>query len=387
MSRSDSQEFDLPLGFDLYRSHASSGDLHPPPTFRSAQAPVQDRRLWHHAATHASWPSNVPRSATLTEQPGDFTDLMYSAPNRHNSSPPKQSLSAQSLSSYNYDHPRPSPPPLSQSLLSNALYHTPLNDRSPHSTRNTLSSTLSTSPLSPSIHSVVANSNPILSISTFAHSPNNNNASHSTLLWASIEPWMDEEYAKQVCGIMGWDQAQVKVPHPAPDANTGQQANNPGYCFLTFPSPAQAAAVLAQINNSTNGPIVMPNSSKPFVLNWAPPFPASTFQPNTPTIPAATPQPQNQYQKEYSIFVGDLAPETSNSDLVAVFRNPVLGLRNDREPKFIRPFLSCKSAKIMLDPVTGVSRGYGFVRYASSSLHTLIIILMYYSPPFAIQVH
>ncbi|KAJ7816105.1 hypothetical protein B0H13DRAFT_2380614 [Mycena leptocephala] len=66
------------------------------------------------------------------------------------------------------------------------------------------------------------------------------------------------------------------------------------------------------------------------------------------------------YPKEYSIFVGDLAPETSNSDLVAVFRNPILGLRNDRAPTFIRPFASCKSAKIMLDLVTGVSRGYGF---------------------------
>lgn len=33
-----------------------------------------------------------------------------------------------------------------------------------------------------------------------------------------------------------------------------------------------------------------------------------------------------------------------------------------REPKFIHPFVSCKSAKIMLDPATGVSRGYGFVR-------------------------
>ncbi|KAF8207734.1 hypothetical protein K438DRAFT_1575579, partial [Mycena galopus ATCC 62051] len=63
-----------------------------------------------------------------------------------------------------------------------------------------------------------------------------------------------------------------------------------------------------------------------------------------------------------SIFVGDLAPETSNSDLVVVFRNPVLGLRNDRAPQFIRLFASCKSAKIMLDPVTGVSRGYGLVR-------------------------
>ncbi|KAJ6560072.1 hypothetical protein B0H19DRAFT_1069773 [Mycena capillaripes] len=34
-------------------------------------------------------------------------------------------------------------------------------------------------------------------------------------------------------------------------------------------------------------------------------------------------------------------------------------LRNNRAPKFIRPFASRKSAKIMLDPVTGASREYG----------------------------
>ncbi|KAJ7922266.1 hypothetical protein B0H13DRAFT_1707790 [Mycena leptocephala] len=84
-----------------------------------------------------------------------------------------------------------------------------------------------------------------------------------------------------------------------------------------------------------------------------------------------------QYAKEYSIFVGDLAPETSNSDLVAVFRNPVLGLRNDRAPKFIRPFASCKSAKIMLDPVTGVSRGYGFVRFTDEADQQRALIEMH----------
>ncbi|KAJ7845694.1 hypothetical protein B0H14DRAFT_2357927, partial [Mycena olivaceomarginata] len=83
------------------------------------------------------------------------------------------------------------------------------------------------------------------------------------------------------------------------------------------------------------------------------------------------------YPKEYSIFVGDLAPETSNSDLVAVFRNPVLGLRNDRAPKFIRPFASCKSAKIMLDPVTGVSRGYGFVRFTDEADQQRALIEMH----------
>ncbi|KAJ7841993.1 hypothetical protein B0H14DRAFT_2586553 [Mycena olivaceomarginata] len=85
----------------------------------------------------------------------------------------------------------------------------------------------------------------------------------------------------------------------------------------------------------------------------------------------------NGYPKEYSIFVGDLAPETSNSDLVAVFRNPVLGLRNDRAPKFIPPFASCKSAKILLDPVTGVSRGYGFVRFTDEADQQRALIEMH----------
>ena len=188
--------------------------------------------------------------------------------------------------------------------------------------------------------------------------PSTSPLTRSTLWWGELEPWMDEEYAKQVCGLMGWDPVNIKVPHPPPDSLTGQQANNPGYCFLTFSTPAQAASVLAQINNHGSGtPLTMPNSNKPFLLNWAS---------STPIPPSLSPlgfsSQQQQYAKEYSIFVGDLAPEASNSDLVAVFRNPVLGLRNDREPKFIRPFTSCKSAKIMLDPSTGVSRGYGFVR-------------------------
>ncbi|KAJ6560063.1 hypothetical protein B0H19DRAFT_1260716 [Mycena capillaripes] len=44
---------------------------------------------------------------------------------------------------------------------------------------------------------------------------------------------------------------------------------------------------------------------------------------------------------------------------LALLSNPLLtssatpSLRNDRAPEFIRPFVSCKSAKIMLHPVTG----------------------------------
>jgi hypothetical protein len=208
---------------------------------------------------------------------------------------------------------------------------------------------------------------------------------HYTLRWGDLEPWMDEEYAKQVCKILSWDPISVKVSRPPPDPVTGRQLNNPGYCFLSFASHSQAAAALSQVQS---GSIIMPNSTKPFVLNWAPSIPASPPIPSTPTHAAIQAQAQAQAQpvhmqqqqqqqqpftKEYSIFVGDLAPEVSNSDLVAVFRNPVLGLRNDREPRFIRPFSSCKSAKIMLDPVTGVSRGYGFVRHAFLLYHVAIM--------------
>lgn len=203
--------------------------------------------------------------------------------------------------------------------------------------------------------------------------------SRSTLWWGELEPWMDEEYAKQVCSLMGWDSVTVKIPHTPTDPVTGQQPNNPGYCFLTFPTSQQAAAVFSHINRSPNDtPVNMPNSTKPFVLNWASsPTPSPATATFNPAAATGVGQPLPNQQKEYSIFVGDLAPETSNSDLVAVFRNPVLGLRNDRAPKFIRPFYSCKSAKIMLDPVTGVSRGYGFVRFTDEADQQRALIEMH----------
>lgn len=211
-----------------------------------------------------------------------------------------------------------------------------------------------------------------------ANSNSGPNVLHSTLWWGELEPWMDEEYAKQVCALMGWDPVTVKVPNAGPDAAAHQSTNNSGYCYLTFPSPAIASSVLNQVNGGGSAqPVTMPNSNKPFVLNWASSAPTGSITPSFQTAGVIVPTAQPQFPKEYSIFVGDLAPETSNSDLVAVFRNPVLGLRNDREPKFIRPFLSCKSAKIMLDPVTGISRGYGFVRFTEETDQQRALIEMH----------
>ncbi|KAH9948738.1 hypothetical protein B0H21DRAFT_211430 [Amylocystis lapponica] len=303
---------------------------------------------------------NPPHSAqTIGVGAGDSwgsKPAAYPASPSNNRTPADVQLSVPSL--VHNHHPRP---PVGD------FYSSPLfNDRDIRDSRDLyVPRHIQQQPSSPSVHFSQASSQSLPSPTTSTTS------SRSTLWWGELEPWMDEEYAKQVCNIMGWDPVSIKVPRPAPDPITGQQANNPGYCFLTFPSQTHAASVLSQINNSNNGngaSVIMPNSSKPFALNWASSVPSVPMAPVTTGQSISIPGVQNpQYPKEYSIFVGDLAPEVSNSDLVAVFRNPVLGLRNDREPRFIRPFLSCKSAKIMLDPVTGVSRGYGFVRFTDEA--------------------
>lgn len=319
MSRTD---YDCPPGLRT-RSNNDREQMHSG-YYPSTTFPTADRRASLGVLNHSGYTGAVGRSLGIQER----EYRIERGPNRHNPNGSIPSQSPPSLSSFNHHRRSTSPPSY------NLPYHPAiLHDRDTQRFS-------STSPCSAS------NSIPNI----------------TTLWWGEIEPWMDEEYAKQVCALMGWNPLAIKVPHPAPDPVTGHQANNPGFCYLTFPTAAQAASVISQINAGGNTPATMPNSTKPFVMNWASTTPTSiagSFSQGTAVPPTAPPQ---QYPKEYSIFVGDLAPETSNSDLVAVFRNPVLGLRNDREPKFIRPFLSCKSAKIMLDPITGVSRGYGFVR-------------------------
>ena len=338
MSRTDPSDFDYPPGLSIgrHRRYEQEQNIGIPVT-NLGSLTQHDRRQSNGLVSY-SYLNGTGRSWV----PAELRDhsCEFSGPNRHNPSASLGHILSPTLNTFNNHNHRPSPSPFHHANSHNAcgvIYPSSSpNDRDGIYVRQ-------------------------------AQAPNqlhNSLASRSTIWWGDLEPWMDEEYAKQVCNLMGWDPVSIKVPRPAPDASTGQQANNPGYCFLTFPSPAHAASVLAQISSSANGaPVPMPNSAKPFVMNWASSVgPTSSISTPFSATNGAQATGVQQYPKEYSIFVGDLAPETSNSDLVAVFRNPVLGLRNDREPKFIRPFLSCKSAKIMLDPLTGVSRGYGFVR-------------------------
>lgn len=146
-----------------------------------------------------------------------------------------------------------------------------------------------------------------------------------TTLWmGELEPWIDENFIRSVWFGMG-EQVNVKMIR---DKFSG----NAGYCFIDFASPAAAAKAL-----SLNGSMI-PNTSRPFKLNWA--------------SGGGLADRRDDRGPEYSIFVGDLGPEVNEYVLVSLFQ---------------ARFPSCKSAKIMTDPISGMSRGYGFVRFADES--------------------
>ncbi|MCJ1272940.1 hypothetical protein MMC21_000729 [Puttea exsequens] len=147
-----------------------------------------------------------------------------------------------------------------------------------------------------------------------------------TTLWmGELEPWIDENFVRTVWYNMG-EQVNVKMIR---DKFSG----NAGYCFIDFQSPEAAAKAL-----NLNGSII-PNSNRPFKLNWA-------------SGGGLADRSQNERGPEHSIFVGDLGPEVNEYVLVSLFQNR---------------FPSCKSAKIMTDPISGMSRGYGFVRFSDEA--------------------
>ncbi|GAA5836803.1 hypothetical protein JCM11251_005793 [Rhodosporidiobolus azoricus] len=149
----------------------------------------------------------------------------------------------------------------------------------------------------------------------------------ATLHLGDLDVWMDEAYVRECCTMMGWDNVvNVKMSRGASPSS--------GYCFLTFPSTAEAARVLNRFNAAP--PMLMPRSGRTFKLNWG----------------TGLPGLQPRWDGEYSVFVGDLAREVGESDLMTLF-TPL--------------FPSTKSAKVMCDASTGLSRGYGFVRFADES--------------------
>lgn len=101
-----------------------------------------------------------------------------------------------------------------------------------------------------------------------------------------------------------------------------------GYGFVEFVSHAAAERVLQAYNG-----MQMPGTELTFRLNWA---------------SSGTGDRRFDAGPEHSIFVGDLAPDVTDYLLQETFRVH---------------YSSVRGAKVVTDPATGRSKGYGFVKF------------------------
>lgn len=171
--------------------------------------------------------------------------------------------------------------------------------------------------------------------------------SPTTLWMGDLESWMDEDYVRQCLVMMGWH-----LPHFVPTSSAGSKADigpngvnvkikmisgaspSSAYCFLTYPTAEMAQHAWRMISNLP--PTLMPGCERTFKLNWA----------------TGLPGVQPTWDREFSVFIRDLDREVTEGELVALFTCS---------------FPSTKSAKIMGDLSTGLSRGYAFIRFGEES--------------------
>jgi len=89
-----------------------------------------------------------------------------------------------------------------------------------------------------------------------------------------LEPWIDENFVRTLWFGMGHsvnvkmirDKFSGSVPSSTrykTSTETDSSRSNAGYCFVDFESPDAAAKAL-QLNGT-----IIPNSNRPFKLNWA----------------------------------------------------------------------------------------------------------------------
>ncbi|XP_078429753.1 polyadenylate-binding protein RBP47-like [Wolffia australiana] len=157
-------------------------------------------------------------------------------------------------------------------------------------------------------------------------SPPPASADENRTLWVGdLQFWMDENYLQLCFGHTG-EVALVKV------IRNKQTGHSEGYGFVEFYSRSAAEKVL-----QTYSSLIMPNTDQLFRINWA------TFSMG---------DKRSDGGPDHSIFVGDLAPDVTDTLLQELFS---------------AKYPSVKGAKVVVDPNTGRSKGYGFVRFGEES--------------------
>lgn len=158
-----------------------------------------------------------------------------------------------------------------------------------------------------------------------AASPSGGPEETRTLWIGDLQYWMDDNYIYS-CFAQTGELQSVKLIR---DKTTGQLQ---GYGFIEFATKATAERVLQSYNGQ-----IMPNTELPFRLNWAS---AGEKRDDSP---------------DYTVFVGDLAPDVTDYMLQEAFKTN---------------YPSVKGAKVVTDKLTNRSKGYGFVRFGDATEQT-----------------
>ncbi|KAL2931454.1 Polyadenylate-binding protein RBP45 [Bienertia sinuspersici] len=146
-----------------------------------------------------------------------------------------------------------------------------------------------------------------------------------TLWIGDLQYWMDENYIR-TCFAQTGELSNVKI------IRNKLTMQSECYGFIEFTSHAAAERVLQTYNNT-----LMPNVEQNYRLNWA---------------SYSSGEKRGDDASDYTIFVGDLAADVSDYTLQETFR--------------VR-YPSVKGAKVVIDRLTGRSKGYGFVRFGDES--------------------
>ncbi|CDW85906.1 uncharacterized rna-binding isoform 2 [Stylonychia lemnae] len=166
----------------------------------------------------------------------------------------------------------------------------------------------------------------------------------SKTLWiGDIEPWMDESYTSNLFNGI----ALVVSVKLIRDKNKGTPV---GYGFVEFASHDIAKQVFQNLNGSP-----IPGTTKIFKLNWASHQAngvGKNHQMNNHCNNHSSNQNGfgNQQQADHQIYVGDLDANVNDQMLMVAFQ---------------KRYPSVTQAKIIVDPQTKVSKGYGFVKFIS----------------------
>lgn len=155
--------------------------------------------------------------------------------------------------------------------------------------------------------------------------------SESQLWQGDLDPSWTEQNIMDIWVQMGENPVSVKIMR--------DKTGRPQYCFVTFPT--QLAVTSAIQKNRMQ----VPGTSKTFNLNWA----SGSDSRNLSSRFGGGSGPKTG--PEFSVFVGDLDHEVTESALFT---------------RFSREYPDAvKQVKIMVDPTTGESKGFGFVRFFS----------------------